>query len=204
LVVSCADTEVRDLAHNETMFPQVSYKAKQPADRVAFVTPLVDGRKTWVADASSDAASYPVKLMPESVWARPLPDMIDEILRRDLASSGVFAAIEAHAEAKGLIVRPTLVTGSAGVQEKPNGRRTIAETAIRIVVLGPDEGNGKRSTLHDRVYQSHLDSKVEMQPVPAVSLYANTLRSVVQQVLAGLDQSNVARSGVPLDTGDGR
>ena len=197
-LLGCGAPEVNDLARNEKLFPPTRFTAKLPADLAAFVTPLVDARKAWVADASS--SGYPATAMPEGIWARPMPEMVDEVLRRELGTCGVVKSVLQRAEAGALIVKPSLVTGAAAVQELPQGRRTIAEAGIRIVVLGRDDGNGKRATLHDQVYTQRLVSDVEMRPAPALGLLSRAMRTSLTTALAGLDQSNVARSGVPLET----
>lgn len=198
VLAGCGTPDVHDLARNERLFPRSKFVVKLPVDRAAFVAPLVDARKSWVADAN--AGGYPVTAMPEGIWARPLPEMLDEVLREELASSGVVREVLPRAEASALIVKPSIVTGAAAVQELPQGRRTIAEGSMRIVVLGPDDGTGKRATLLDETYGNRQASDVEMRPAPALGLLARAFRVTVSQILAGLDQANVARAGVPLTT----
>ncbi len=192
-----AGTDDRDLATNPSLYQSPGYKSQLPPDRAVFVAPMLDQRRPPAIEAATGPSI--VTHMPEGKWTRSLPVMIDEVLRKELGSSGVVAAVLPQARNDALVIKPTLVVGACGAQEHVAGRRSFAEIGIKIVVLGPADANGKRTPLHDHLYGHAQVSEIEMSPVPAPNLMGMTLRTTLAQLLAGIDQSNVARSGVPLD-----
>ncbi len=196
-LVACASPADRnDLVTNPTLYAPTAYKAKVAVDRSAFVAPLVDERQP-VAEASGP---YPVSYVGEAVWFRPVLTMVDEIVYDELRDSGVF--VEASRSAPGsdaLIVTPYLRSANCGEEEQPAGRRSLSDVELRVVVHGPGADAGSRPVLLDRTFREIATTAVEMDPAPATQLLGIALRKSITKMLEVLDQSNVARSGVPMD-----
>src|SRR5262245_56193910 len=118
----CQSPPLNDLRINEALYRSPGSVAKLPPDPPALLAPLADERTAPIADAG--APSLPITTMPEGLWARPLPEMIDGVLRAEIEKSRVFAAVLPQARADALVVKPTLTMASAAIQEHPQGRRS--------------------------------------------------------------------------------
>lgn len=190
-----------DLRENPDLYRSPGYTARIPVDRGVFVAPLVDERRDDVVDA---AGPNPTQWMPDSRWARSPVAMIEDILRDELADSRVFVQVQRTPppDAKTLVLRPYLTAARVGAQEHTAGRRSIADLGLRIVVYGPDEGHGRRAIVFDRPFRETTQSEVQSRPPSAPGLLGLALRQAMANVLAALDQSNVSRSGVPIDAVD--
>jgi hypothetical protein len=94
---------------------------------------------------------------------------------------------------------PTLLEARCGTEERPAGRRSIGEIALRVVVHGPATGGAERPVLFDRTFREIVATPVERKPADPTQILGVTLQKVAQKALAALDQSNVTRSGLPID-----
>lgn len=195
----CASgNDVLDLRVNDQLYRAPRYRARLPVDRAVFVVPIADLRDQRPADAS--APIWPRRPMPEELWARPVPEMIDDLLRDALLRSELVTAIDdaVPPKAETLLVTPRLLDLRGFLEEQPTGRCTLATLALQIIVLGPAATDGTRATLFDRSYEQSVGTQVSRAPLPIPELYGRMLHDALARALAELDRSNVTRSGLPL------
>lgn len=187
-----------DLAEDPELYAGTGYEARVAADRIAFVMPVVDKRGSQPEEAS--LGPYPIHWFGEGYWKRSLPTMLDELLRRELDESGVVGGLdEAPPPATdALLIRAELIRGRAGIEELVEGRRAVAEVAMQVQVFGPADGSGQRPKWVERLFERSTGTGLSMQPPPLPGVYAGVVQALIGEVLEFLDESNVARSGVPL------
>ena len=65
----------------------------------------------------------------------------------------------------GLVIKPTLVSFLGGATEAISGASSFADVGVRVQVLGPAAGDGKRVLLLDRVCGNRQVSPNEINPV---------------------------------------
>ncbi len=195
---SCATpNHAADLATNEILYTDVPFTTKAPGDRAVFVAPMVDARDGRALPAHDKG--FPIQYAADDFWERPVPQMIGDVLVRQLAASGLFTTVAEHASRDALVLKPALTTFVGGATEAISGARTFAEVALEVQVLGPADADGKRAVLHRQVYGNRQLSALALKPVSPYRLYGRALQLAVAKLLTGLDGSNVARSNVPLD-----
>jgi hypothetical protein len=190
-----------DLATNRNLYTAPNHRARVPADRSAFVAPVVDARGTAVVEAA--AGPYPTRWMPEGYWQRPLPEMLHDCLCDAFEQSGVFAGLE-QTPPPGpatLIVEPSLVEAMAGQEERVFGRRSLATLGLRIVIHGPAAADGTRPVLLDEQYDQSVGSDVAPQPPIVPKVFGLAVSQAIARILAAIDQGNLARSGMPPKSG---
>ena len=201
---ACGTTgqKIADLATNPEIYTDVAFTTPVPGDRTAFLAPLAEARRADVLPAG--LGGFPIVYDDESRWERPLPAMLDEVLRRQLAASHLFASFaDAPANAQ-LVIAPSLVTFLTGAMELASGARSLCELGLRVQVYGPQETDGRRPLLHDQIYGERQLSEPAMRTPSRVLLAGRVLHATVQKLLQGLDGSNVGRTGMPATaTGPG-
>ncbi|MFO1051787.1 MAG: hypothetical protein U1F36_06200 [Planctomycetota bacterium] len=198
LLSSCASKpEVLDLAHNERLYQPPRYHARLPADRPALLLPVDDQRHKQPADAS--APHWPRRPMPEELWARPIPEMVDDLLRRSLADSGVVAQLDTRVPpaAEVIVVQPVLLDARGYLEEQAAGRCTLSSFTLKLVVSSPAAADGTRATIFEQTYEQSAGSQVTRSPTPIPELLGRCVRDAIARVLADLDRNNVGRSGLP-------
>jgi hypothetical protein len=187
---------VPDLAANPELYRDLSFVTRLPGDRAVFVAPVQDARRADVLPASQ--GGFPITYDADERWSRPVNDMIDDVLRRELEHSGVFAGLLPQARPDALVLMPSMTDFQSGAVELDMGARTLAEIGVRVQVFGPESGAGKRELLLDQVYSQRETSTVAMVPMSSYRLSARALQVVMQRLLTGLDGSNCSRSNMPV------
>lgn len=197
VVPACfAPNTVVDLASNKRLYRDVPFSTRLPGDRVVFVAPLADVRS--VEDLPLHDRGFPISYGGDDVWDRPIREMIDEVLSRQLADSGLFAGVSDKATPQSLILMASLESFTTGAVERVGGQQSFAEVVLRLRVLGPEDRNGIRATLHDQSYGDRKMTDPSFKPISPYMLVGSTLHTAMQKALTGLDGSNVGRSHVPL------
>lgn len=199
---ACHTASVADLAKNDTLYRFTTFVTKLPGDRAVFVAPVVEARSNEVLPAAQNG--FPIAYDSDERWARQVTDMIDDVLRVELAQSRVFDAILAKPAADQLVLQPSLVGFSSGMMETDSGGRTLAEIGLRVQVFAPADADGKRAVLLDQIYGERQVSAPAMVPPSTYFLCGRALRITMQRLLAGLDGSNCGRTNVPLLQSAGR
>jgi hypothetical protein len=120
------------------------------------------------------------------------------VLARQLANSGLFAAVTDSATPDVVLVVPSVVSWLGGVTEAISGGHAFVDVGLRVQVYGPAAAGGERPLWHDQVYGNRQVSQVELNPPSPYRLVGRALQFTMTKVLAGLDGSQVARSGVPI------
>ena len=193
LLAGCQAPPRKDLFENQEYYRSPNYVTKLPTDRGVTVLPLVDDRKPTPVDASTATV-----LMADGFWSRPVPTMVDDVLRDEVTRSKVFREVLPTPRADTLLLKPYLVDAHGGVVEESSGRWTFAQIAIRVEVHGPADGNGNRRRIHDKTYTDRQVGARAMRPISPMILTGMALNRVVGAILADIDQQNLARSAVPL------
>lgn len=197
LLAGCQSTgQVPDLGDNPDLYRDLGFVSKLPGDRAVFVAPLQDQRRQEQLPEAQ--GGFPITYDSDERWCRQPADMVDDVLRRELAHSRVFAAVLPSPQPGALVLMPTLQEFQSGAVELDMGCRTLAEVGIRVQVFGPADAKGERQLLHDEVYAQRETSSVAMVPMSTYLLSARALRGSMQRLLSGLDGSNVGRSNLPL------
>lgn len=197
LLAGCQSTrQVPDLAQNQELYRDLGFASKLPGDRPVFVAPVQDARHPEVLPAAQ--GGFPITYDDEGRWCRSAGDMIDDVLRRELEHSSVFAAIVPQARPDALVLMPSLTDFQSGAVELDMGARTLAEIGIRVQVFGPQNEAGHRELLLDQVYSQRETSTVAMVPASSYRIAGRALQVVMQRLVSGLDASNCSRSNMPL------
>lgn len=195
---ACRSSSSRlDLARNDALYGSSGYTAKVAADRAVCLLPVVDGRKAPAVEASGP---YAVQLLPRGAWPRSMSEMVADILELELRRSGVFAEVSERVQPRTCLLRVEIEELDGGIEEHPTGRRTFAKVALRAKVLGPESSEGRRDVLLDERFEARQGTDVVMRPVSPRVLIGRALAAAVAAMLARIDQANVARSGVPMDS----
>jgi hypothetical protein len=201
LLAGCASVNTTaDLAENELLYVDVPFATKAPGDRALFVAPVVDARDP--TGLPLQERGFPITYSGDDFWERPVPAMVADVLRRQLADSGLFTHVGDVPTADGLILKPTLVAFTTGAQESMAGARSFAEVVLRLEVLGPQDAAGRRAVLHDKAYGNRQLSEQGSRPLSPYRLVGRALQQSMVRVLSGLDGSNVGRSAVPFDVAE--
>jgi hypothetical protein len=190
---------VADFAVNELFYRDLEWRTKAPGDRAVCVLPVVDTRDP--AALPTAERGLPIRYGSDDFWDRPVPEMLGEVLVRQLQDSALFTAVQEQATADALLVKPTLLRLANGAIEEMSGSRSFAEIALQLQVLGPAGADGKRVVLHEQTYGNRTITQNEINPTPSYLVLGRALRVTMQKVLTGLDGSNVARSTVPVEVG---
>lgn len=197
LVAGCmTPNHTADFATNDLLYADVPFATKAPGDRGLFVAPVVDARDQEVLPVSD--RGFPIVYGGDDFWERPVREMLAEVLQRQLADSQLFGHLVDRAEPSSLVMKPTLTMFTLGATEAMSGRRSFAEVALRLEVLGPADADGHRAVVLDQTYGSRQLSELELNPVNPYRLVGRALQQSMVKVLGGLDGSNIGRSDVPL------
>ncbi len=198
LASACASPNTTlDLATNDRLYVDVPFQTRVPGDLQLFVAPLVDARTP--ADLPQAEDGCPILYGSDQVWERPVREMVDEVIARQVTDSGLFAVICEKATAETLVLVPALESFTTGAIERISGAQSFAEVALRLKVYGPVDDDGKRPVVLDRVYGERKITDPRPKPVSPYLLVGSALQGTVQKALNALDASNVGRSSVPVD-----
>lgn len=197
VVAACAaPKQVADFAANDNLCGELAFVSKLPGDRSVFVTPVVDERAPAVLPTGQDG--YPILYDADGRWQRSPTEMMDELLRRELAASRIFAKEAASAKEADVVLVPSLVTFATGAMELDSGARALADVAVRVKAFGPVGQDGQRALLLDQVYADRATTEAALAPPSRFPLAGQVVRSSMLRMLQALDGSNVGRDGVPV------
>jgi hypothetical protein len=195
-LAGCAVEEGMDLARNGSLYRATEYTATLPADRGVYLAPIADEREANVEAASGP---YTVSYFTDGDWSRPPAVMVDEVVRRELESSGVFAGVQTRARPEDCLMRVKLRRFDVGAESHVTGWKSFAAIVLGVEVLGPVAASGDRPLWLQRDYAGAQKSGISWVPPAATGLMGLSVRQAVVSMLGDLDRSNVARANVPLD-----
>ncbi len=147
LLPSCQVPPSRDLVKNEGLFPPIRYQARHRQTRRLFVAPLVDARKPLEA---FEKGIYPISYTEDGFWERPVREMCEDLLRREIRDSGIFAGFAKDRESADWVLEVELTAFHGAVEERIVGRRSYAKAALHARVLGERGTDGKRPVLREK------------------------------------------------------
>jgi hypothetical protein len=196
--VACSTTSyVADLAKNDLFYADVPFVTKAPGDRPVFVAPVADARDP--SKLPTVERGFPIVYGGDDFWERPVPEMVGEVLQRQLERSHLFAALQERAAPEALVLKPTLLAFTTGRVEGMSGQRSLAEFSLRVQIHGPVGCDGKRPVLHEQIYLAQQTSPQELNPTSPYRLIGRAAQAAIGKLLTQLDGSNIARSEVPAD-----
>ena len=200
---SCESATVVDLARNRYFYASPEFQASRRTNESVYVTRLLDRR---TLPETEDSSSYK-EIYSDSIWDRPVPVMVEEVLIDEIERSGIYNGLATGAAGtpapEEIVVEPTLLTmyrlreafaepGLVGM------RRTVAHTSLHIRVRGPAGQNGIRPVLLDEVIESEVATEPTLaRPDLGVVLSGQALHNVMAQTMLKLYESSIvtARSG---------
>ncbi|MFK7743217.1 MAG: hypothetical protein AB8H80_23075 [Planctomycetota bacterium] len=186
-----------DFATNELFYADVPFQTKAPGDRDIFVAPIADLRADQVLPPGENG--FPIQYGGDEFWQRSVPDMLSDVLWRQVEDSDLFVEVLEAADPEAVVMKPELLAFTVGAQEGMSGSMTFAEVRLRLQVFGPQTANGERPLWHDETFGNRQRSEYMVKPVSPYRLVGRALQLTMQKSLSSLDGSNVARSGVPID-----
>ncbi|MEM7203983.1 MAG: hypothetical protein AAF628_27225 [Planctomycetota bacterium] len=185
-----------DLSQNERLYQRTEYRVSVPAERAAFLGPVMDGRRA--AEASGRISQH---VLSDASWAQLPSVMLDAIVRDELATSGVFAELRPRLTPDTCLVEVAFDRFDAAVREQPSGRQGLGGVALQVKVHGVEVA-GERPLLLERTYAEEIASEVALQPPNPRILLGLALRRAMLRMLAELDQTSVGRTqaaAAPVD-----
>ena len=204
-LASCGSTaDDVDLATNDLLYRSPNYQARMVSDRAAFMPLVKDDRAEVLAAEASNAKNvsdpFPVRWMPDGYWDRSPIEMLDDVIRREFHASGLFAEVRDNPPVKpeDIVVEVSVTIARGGVQEQFEKRSSVGEVGTRVMVYGPASPNGARDVIWRQEFHKKLTSEPIMRPPGVPSMVGAAAQSVVAKMCAAIDESNVARSGVPI------
>ncbi len=194
LLVGCETNDAIDLSENPALYRYTGYQARVPADRAVFMAPVVDDREVRVEEASG---SHTVSYFADGSWDRPIADMVDAVLRQEVADSGIFNGMRDRADSDACVLKVRLRRFDVGGESHVTGWRSFAAVKFSVQVYGPGASEEARPLLLEQEFADGAASEVDWRPPPGTTLMGMSLRKVNTQILGTLDQRNVGRTGVP-------
>lgn len=194
-VPACQSAATADLAQNDSIYQATAYATRLPGDRTVFLAPLADER---TAPVDAAAVDYPILYDADQRWERPVVDMVDEVLRREIEDSSVFAAVLAQPAAADVVLVPSLVAFATAAIEQESGGRALAEVGIRVRAYGAPGGDGARTLLLDQIFGDRTVTDIAFRTASRHVLAGTAVRATLLRLLQGLDSKNVGRNGMPV------
>jgi hypothetical protein len=187
-----------DFAKNGKLIGDLPFVTARPGDRAVFLAPVVDIRPARLAEREG---GLPVVYGPDSAWDRPVPEMVGDLLARELAESQVFQAVLPTATPDAVVVVPQLASFHMGTVENVRGASTLAEFAVNLQVYGPVGSDGVRPLWFERLYGDRQITQAQLVPENMFFVASGAVARSVNKLLVSLDGTNVGRTGVPLQLG---
>ena len=197
-VSACKSTPVPDLAKNSELYAFSEFVTKLPGDRKVFVATLEDARETVTPAAPAGDVKFPILYDTDERWLRPVSEMVDEILRREIEDSEIFDEVCESPKDAQIVITPSLVAFRTGALEEISGGRGIAEVAIRFRVHGPADASGERTLALDQTVVDRKVTEASFRTASRYVLAGVSLRACVVRMLQVLDSKNIGRDGMPL------
>jgi len=185
LFSSCASSVSKDLVRNERLYASTGYQAEHAQTRSVFVRPLRDRRQALEA---YNQGIYPVTYTQDDYWERPVRTMLDELFRRELKSSGVFAHFTKDPKVADWVLEPTLLAFHGAIEERVVGRVTKGLTRLHVRVWGPRGADGQRRILRESEYAGPVEAAGLLFVPDPHALAAASFRKAMTLVLADIDR----------------
>ncbi|MAE75908.1 MAG: hypothetical protein CMJ85_03440 [Planctomycetes bacterium] len=196
LLGSCESTHQRDLARNPDLYRHTGYRASYRQNRRVYVSRLLDRRTPL---SSHRDGIYPLTYTEDAFWARPVAEMLDELLRQEIDAAGLFAQIVDSEGEADWVLRPALTNFHGAVEERVVGRAVHGRAKIRLQVWGPAGAGGKRGLLRSEDYEGPIETEGRLFVPDPHALAAASFRKAVGWMLVDLDRGGRLCDGLALD-----
>lgn len=197
-LLGCQGTQVRDLARNSKLYQASGYHAAHRQARTVWIAPLKDRRKARPTHAEG---IYPLSYTEDSFWSRPIAEMLDDIVRREIERSGLFRGLAAAPEEADWVLEPSVLEFHGVVEERVVGRAVRGKTALHLTVKGPRKGTGARPVLREETYEAPVATQGMLVLPDPHALAGTSLRRAVGMLLVDLDVGGQMLDGVPAEAG---
>lgn len=197
----CETAQVRDLTRNSGLYQPTGHKVKHRQQRSIWIAPLQDRRTPPKADPAE--SMYPVVYTQDSFWDRPPGEMIDEIVREELGSSGIFASVARSRDDADWVLEPSLLAFHGAIEERVLGRRVFAQAGLHLRVWGRPAADGKRPLIREQQYLPQpLSTPARMAFLPDPHAIAGgSLRQAIALMLRDLDAGGKRLDGMATEAG---
>ena len=183
MLSACQNAPVRDLVANPKLYQATGFRARNTMPLKVFVAPLTDRRGPLAAHSGM----YPLVYTEDRYWDRPVGTMLDELLRREIEDSRIFASVvETRAEAD-WVLEPYLMDFHGAVEERIAGRAVRGRTALHLRVFGPQDTKGKRAVLREKRFEGPIDAHGMMFVPDPHALAASSFRKACGLMLIDLE-----------------
>ncbi len=149
-----------DLSTNAQLYRATHYRAHQPWQQAVYVKPLKDQRQRPVGVVAG------ANVIPEDFWRRRIPVMVNEILRREITDSQLFAEVKSEPGPQDLVLESSL-TDMHGAFVRPDfGWLSYGVATLKVKLMGPVDASGQRPILLEEEYQGHIKTPKRMSKSP--------------------------------------
>jgi hypothetical protein len=188
----------RDLERNEGLFPPLSYKVQHKQERSLWITPIQDRR---APPKRIEQGMFPVTYTLDNSWKRPVPLMLDGLLRREIKNSGIFRSFAKNEAEADWVLDVDLLAFHGAVEERIVGRAVKSNAILHARVYGPRGKDGKRLLLREREYRAPLETGASLiLSRDPFAMAAQSFRLSLAMLISDLDQGGRLVDGVPKKT----
>jgi hypothetical protein len=181
----------RDLAKERGLYTPTGFKAQLPGQLTAFLDTVADERGPLPQVVEG---IYKPQYLGDGVFARPVPNMVRDLLLEELEASLIFKSVVDSADRADVVVQPSLIHFYASIEERIAGRRMRAKSAIKLRVFGPKDASGTRAKVFEQVYESNEVQKDGLGFTNNLLVdQGNTLRVSMSRMLRDLDGKRIGR-----------
>ena len=184
----------RDLERNEGLFPPLGYKVQHRQNRSIWIAPIQDRR---APPMRVDNGMFPVTYTMDGSWKRPVPEMLDGLLRREIKNSGIFGRLARSEEEADWVLDVDLLAFYGAVEERIVGRAVKSNAILHVRVFGPKGSKGERPLLREREYRAPLETGASLVlSRDPFAMAAQSFRLSLAMLLADLDKGGRLVDGV--------
>ena len=183
-----------DLEHNEGLFPPLAYKVQHKQARSLWIAPIQDRR---APPKRIEKGMFPVTYTLDQSWKRPVPAMLDGLLRREIKDSGIFQSLAKTEGEADWVLDVDLLAFYGAVEERIVGRAVKSNAILHARVYGPKGADGKRPLLREREYRAPLETGASLVlSRDPFAMAAQSFRLSLAMLLTDLDQGGRLVDGV--------
>ncbi|PIE22465.1 MAG: hypothetical protein CSA62_12070 [Planctomycetota bacterium] len=189
LLAACSSSDhvrkQRDLCDPEDGYELIGYQPQHRQQRSLYLAGVRDARGTL--EAFRDGV-YPVAYTRDEIWRRPVPTMVEDLLRSEIHESGLFASLPSKESEADWKLCVDLLEFHGGIEERPRGRHAFGRCTLQARIYGPKDASGKRSLLRKERFEEELRSEGSLMLPDPHGLAAACFRRANYRLLVDLDR----------------
>ena len=184
-------TNDKDLAENRRLYQPTGFKAQIEGHHTVFLDSVADKREP--PPTLYDGYARP-EYLPENFWARPVPHMVRDVLLKEIGEAHIFKQVVDTPEQADIVIRPSLLTFYASLEERMAGRRMRAMSRVMLEVLGPPGPDGVRPKVFEQIYTGgELQQEGLGFSADPYAFVGGSLKISVANLLRDLDSRRIGR-----------